>query len=274
MAWNEVEPEALPDLGLIGWVRFTLRAVFFAFSAIILVFLLVVTYGLERLTGGRWLSSKITRLWGRIGRMCCGLTLEIQGKEMKHGGAIVANHSSWMDIFTMHNAAHIHFVSKSEVAKWPGIGFMARVSGTIFIVRKPTEAKRQQIAMAERIFAGDKLCFFPEGTSSDGLRVLPFKSSLFSVFYTEELRDNVWVQPVSVSYIAPKNRPRSFYGWWGDMEFFAHAKVIFGLSKGGRVVVTFHPPLKAANFENRKQLSEAAEILVRAGVEKNQQAAL
>lgn len=269
MAWNEVKPLEYPDMGVIGWIRFILRAGFFAISALILVGLLVLTYWVERLYNGRWFSSKLVRMWGRLGRVCCGLTLEIQGTEMQHGGAIVANHSSWVDIFVMHNAAHIHFVSKSEVAKWPGIGFMAKVSGTVFIVRKPTEAKRQQRAMAERIKAGDKLCFFPEGTSSDGQRVLPFKSSLFSVFHTEELRESVWVQPVSITYVAPKGRAASFYGWWDDMAFFAHAKVVFGLSKGGKVVVTYHPPLKAADYADRKRLSQDAEILVRAGVQKN-----
>ncbi|MCF6305414.1 MAG: 1-acyl-sn-glycerol-3-phosphate acyltransferase [Rhodobacteraceae bacterium] len=274
MAWNEVNPPQYPKLGVIGWGRFGIRAVFFGIASVILVSLLVLAYFVERLYNGSLISSKIARLWGWCGRICCGLSLEIQGKEMQHGGAIVANHASWIDIFTMHNAAHIHFVSKSEVAKWPGIGFMARASGTVFIVRKPTEAKRQQAAMAVRIKGGDKLCFFPEGTSTDGQRVLPFKSSLFSVFHTPELRDSVWVQPVSVTYIAPENRPAEFYGWWGDMEFFAHAKVIFGLSRGGKVVVTYHPPLKAADYADRKRLSQDAEILVRAGVQKNLLAAI
>lgn len=274
MAWNEVVPPAYPKLGPIGWLRFTLRFTFFGVSTVILITSLILLYAIERLYNGSWLSSKCARLWGRLGRISCGLKLEIQGEEMKHGGAIVANHASWVDIFTMHDAAHIHFVSKSEVAKWPGIGFLARASGTVFVVRKPTEAKRQQIAMAERIIAGDKLCFFPEGTSSDGQRVLPFKSSLFSVFHTEELRESVWVQPVSVTYIPAKNRPADFYGWWGDMEFFAHAKVVFGLSRGGKVVVTYHPPLKAANYADRKRLSQDAEILVRAGVQKNLLAAI
>ncbi len=269
MAWNAVTPPIHPKLGVFGWLRFSVRAVFFGVISVVLVSALVLAYWLERLYNGRLISGKIARLWGRCGRICCGLTLEIQGEEMQHGGAIVANHASWIDIFTLHNAAHIHFVSKSEVANWPGIGFMARVSGTVFIVRKPTEAKRQQAAMAERIRAGDKLCFFPEGTSSDGQRVLPFKSSLFSVFHTAELRDSVWVQPVSVTYIAQKNQPKEFYGWWGEMEFFAHAKVMFGLSRGGKVVVTYHPPLKAADYADRKHLSQDAEILVRAGVQKN-----
>lgn len=266
MIWSgEQEPE-MPKLGFAGWVRFSLRAVVMVSSSAILVTLLVLTYLIERRSGGRYVSDKIVRMWGRIGRICAGLRLEINGEEMQHGGALVANHSSWLDIFTMHNAAHIHFVSKDEVAGWPGIGFLAKVSGTIFIVRKPVEAKRQQQVMAARIRGGDKLCFFPEGTSTDGLRVLPFKSSLFSVFHTPELREAVWVQPVSVAYIAPKGQPDNFYGWWGNMTFGGHLLAIFGLSRGGQVVVTYHQPLKAGDYDNRKRLSKDAEDAVRDGL--------
>ena len=128
------------------------------------------------------------------------------------------------------------------------------------------EAKRQQAALAARISGGDKLCFFPEATSSDGLRVLPFKSTLFSVFHTEELRELVWVQPVTVTYYPPKGRDKRFYGWWGDMDFGSHAMVILGLSVGGRVRGTYHPPLKAAEFAHRKDLARAAGDAVRGGL--------
>lgn len=269
MIWTGVEPKPLPKLGLLGTLRLGVRLVIFAIITLELVLLWGLAMGLEKLVGGQRMSGAVVRLWARIGHTLSGLRLEIEGEEMVHGGAIVANHSSWTDIFVLHSAAHIHFVSKAEVASWPVIGWLARVTGTLFIERNPREAKTQQVQLAARISGGDKLCFFPEATSSDGLRVLPFKSTLFSVFHTEALRDLVWVQPVTVAYYPPKNRDKRFYGWWGEMEFGPHAKVILGLSQGGRVRVTYHAPLKAADFTSRKDLAKTAGEAVRGGLQKS-----
>jgi len=264
--WNGVAPQPYPKLGVVGWLRLVVRLVIYAVITAELVLVWALAKGLERLVGGDKMSGAVVRLWARIGHSIAGLRLEIQGEEMQHGGAIVANHTSWTDIFVLHSASHIHFVSKAEVAGWPVIGWLARITGTIFIERKPLEAKKQQELLAARIAGGDKLCVFPEATSSDGLRVLPFKSTLFSVFHTEALKDLVWVQPVSVAYFPPKGKDTRFYGWWGDMEFGAHAMVILGLSMGGRVRVTFHEPLKAADYSNRKELAKAADAIVRDGL--------
>ncbi|MBL1434653.1 MAG: 1-acyl-sn-glycerol-3-phosphate acyltransferase [Rhodobacteraceae bacterium] len=264
--WKGVEPEPYPELGAIGWLRLGLRLVIYAIITFELVLLWALAKLLERLTGGDRMSGAVVRFWARVGHSIAGLRLEIQGEEMAHGGAIVANHTSWTDIFVLHSAAHIHFVSKAEVAGWPVIGWLARITGTLFIERKPLEAKKQQAQLAERIAGGDKLCVFPEATSSDGLRVLPFKSTLFGVFHTEALKDLVWVQPVTVAYFPPKGKDKRFYGWWGDMDFGGHAKVILGLSMGGRVRVIFHDPLKAADFASRKDLAKAADEIVRNGL--------
>ncbi|MCF6272024.1 MAG: 1-acyl-sn-glycerol-3-phosphate acyltransferase [Rhodobacteraceae bacterium] len=265
MGWTEVKPGPLPKPGLIGGLRLMVRLPVIVIAFVVLVVLFLLVRLVEKATGGKRVSGALARLWGRVGHGLSGLRLEIVGREMAHGGAIVANHSSWLDIFVLHSAAHIHFVSKAEVASWPVIGWMARVTGTVFIERRPSAAKHQQAQLAERIAAGDKLCFFPEGTSTDGLRVLPFKSTLFGVFQSDSLRDLVWVQPVTVSYFPPKGRDTRFYGWWGDMYFGPHALMILGLSVGGRVRVTFHAPLKVADFEGRKPLAKAAEIAVREG---------
>jgi len=266
LIWTEVEPEPAPKLGIIGWLRLIVRLLIYSILTLELFILWALAMLLERLIGGQKASGAVVRLWARVGHSLLGLRLEIEGEEMTHGGALVANHSSWTDIFVLHSAAHIHFVSKAEVASWPVIGFLARVTGTLFIERNPREAKRQQVQLAERIEGGDKLCFFPEGTSSDGLRVLPFKSTLFSAFHTEALRELVWVQPVTVTYYPPRGKDKRFYGWWGDMDFGAHAMVILGLSQGGRVRVTYHPPLKAEEYLHRKDLARAAGEAVRAGL--------
>ncbi|NOR64041.1 MAG: 1-acyl-sn-glycerol-3-phosphate acyltransferase [Rhodobacteraceae bacterium] len=266
--WKGVEPEPYLRLGPFGWLRLGLRLFIYGVVTLELVLLWALAKLLEKAVGGDKMSGAVVRLWARVGHSVLGLRLEIQGQEMTHGGAIVANHTSWTDIFVLHSAAHIHFVSKAEVAGWPVIGWLARITGTLFIERKSSEAPKQQVQLAARISTGDKLCVFPEATSTDGLRVLPFKTTIFGVFHTEELKDLVWVQPVTVAYFPPKGKDKRFYGWWGDMDFADHAKVILGLSMGGRVRVIFHDPLKAADFDSRKDLAKAADEIVRNGLRK------
>jgi 1-acyl-sn-glycerol-3-phosphate acyltransferase len=162
-------------------------------------------------------------------------------------------------------AAQIFFVAKSEVRGWPVLGFIADQTGTMFIERKRTEAKRQEGMFADRLGKGHRLCFFPEGTSSDGMRVLPFKSTLFNAFLTDQLRDEMWVQPVTVYYHAAKHLRDSFYGWWGELGFGEHFLCVLGQSTGGTAHVVFHEAVRAADFADRKALSKHCEDEVRKG---------
>lgn len=218
---------------------------------------------LERLAPRLGLSTLVIWLWCSLGVRMAGLRLEVVGTPMTMGGARVANHASWLDIFTMRSAAQIFFVAKEEVASWPLIGFIARNTGTTFVARRRSEAKRQEAAFLERFRRGDRLLFFPEGTSSDGLRVLPFKSSLFAAFVSEEARATAWVQPMTTIYLPPAGFPDSFYGWWGDMGFGEHIMQVFGRSRGGVVRVVFHDPVRAADFADRKALAAHCEAAVR-----------
>ena len=224
---------------------------------------------IEKLLSGLHVTPLLANLWGRLGLFISGIKLEVVGKHMKHGGALVANHGSWLDIFTFHSAARISFVSKAEVRKWPVVGFMARVTGTLFIERNPRLAKAHQHALLERLDKGEQLCFFPEGTSTDSRHILEFKSTLFSVFHTPELIEHVWVQPATATYFAPDGQAADFYGWWGDMGFGKHILAVLGYSKGGRVKVTLHDPVKASDFVTRKELARYCESAVMAGFAKD-----
>jgi 1-acyl-sn-glycerol-3-phosphate acyltransferase len=183
---------------------------------------------------------------------------------MRRGGAFVANHSSWIDIVALQRAAAPFLVSKAEVRSWPGIGFIGWAIGTMFIDRRPAEAKRQEAALLARLVRGDRMAIFPEGTSSDGLRVLPFKSSLFGVFFAPDLGDGIAVQPVTIEYRPRPDLPAAFYGWWGEMDFAGHLRDVLARSTGGVVELTFHPPLPLADFADRKALAQAASEAVRA----------
>lgn len=267
ISWVEKpEPDIAPPQGL-QWLRVLWRVAIMALVTLFLLLLYLAFYGLEKLFPRLGVTGLIIQLWCRLGLLMTGTRLELRGKHMLHGGALVVNHSSWQDIFTLGAAARISFVAKAEVRNWPGIGFLARITGTLFIERRQSHAKRHQQALLERLKRGDQLCFFPEGTSTDGLRVIKFRSTLFSVFHTREMIEHVWVQPATVTYFPEDGQPQDFYGWWGDMPFGPHVLAVMARARRGRVCVTFHPPVKASDYSCRKDLALYCERVVRAGLE-------
>lgn len=271
MTWRETEPPGLPPRGPGGLLRLAVRAPAAALWLALMFALFLLLRCVDRAAQAialrplPALAPWVVQVWAAGALVVLGVRLRRTGAPMAHPGAILANHSSWLDIVVLMRAARVFFVSKAEVEGWPAIGFIGRAIGTMFIERRPVEARRQTAALHARLKRGDRLCIFPEGTSTDGLRVLPFKSALFGVFFAPDLRPALWVQPVSLVYRAPPGLPASFYGWWGDMDFGAHLASVLALSRGGEVEVRFHPPLRAADFADRKALADAAGAAVRAG---------
>ena len=215
----------------------------------------------------RPLTPWITQFVCRSAFVILGMRFATRGQPMRGAGAVVANHASWLDIFALNARKRIYFVSKSEVANWPGIGWLARATGTVFITRTARDAAAQRRVFEERLGAGHKLLFFPEGTSTDGRQVLPFKTTLFAAFFAEELRASLSVQPVTVIYHAPEGADARFYGWWGDMEFGAHLLQTLAARPQGGVTVIYHTPLRVRDFADRKTLARACEEAVRQGFE-------
>lgn len=201
----------------------------------------------------------------RLALMIVGVRVKVRGRPMTKPGAIVANHASWLDIFVLNAADRVYFVSKAEVAAWPGIGWLARATGTVFIRRDRRDSALHKLLFEARLRAGHRLLFFPEGTSSDSLRVLPFKSTLFEAFFAPALREFLYIQPVSVAYHPPQGQDRRLYGWWGNMDFGAHLLVVLAQARRGQVDLVFHPALEVAAFPDRKQLAMAAQTAVQQG---------
>ena len=110
-----------------------------------------------------------------------GIDLVVVGQAPEGGPVLLAaNHISWLDIVVIHAARHCRFVSKAELRRWPLVGVLARGAGTLFIERESRrDAMRVVHHMAERLRAGDVLAIFPEGTTSDGVSLLPFHANLF-----------------------------------------------------------------------------------------------
>jgi len=202
-----------------------------------------------------------------------GIDLVVRGAPCPDRPALfVANHASYLDIVVIGALVPAAFIAKKEVRQWPGIGFMAKLGRTVFIERRSRRSREQKDQLLDRLMAvGESLVLFPEGTSNDGNRVLPFKSALFSVAETR-LPDGrpLSVQPISIAYTHLGGLPmgrgwRPYFAWYGDMELASHLWTVLGL---GRVTVEvdFHPPVTLEQFGSRKALTDHCYNAVRRGV--------
>jgi len=252
-------------ISIYGWVLLFTRGGAIIFVITIGLFLKFFLRLFEKPLFGnrRPLTPHITVLVSRISLWILSIPVKRFGFPLEKAGALVANHSSWLDIFALNSGQRLYFVSKSEVAKWPGIGLLAKATGTLFIRREAKEAVVQKKLFEQRIKMGHRLLFFPEGTSTDGMRVLPFKSALFQAFFDLNLNSECFIQPVTVTYFAPKNEDHRFYGWWGDMSFTVHLLKTIASRRQGSIEIKYHDPLLVSDFARRKELAVAAEKIIR-----------
>jgi len=267
VTWDGAPPPPPPDLGLRDWLRVLRRGVGILGALLLCFPLLLILRWPERVIWGEarpvtpWITQGVC-IWTC---WCLGLSREVTGVPMRGPGAYVSNHVGWLDIFVLNAWKRLYFVAKAEVAGWGGIGWLARGTGTVFVRRDRNDAKRQAEMLETRLGAGHRLLFFPEGTSTDGLRVLPFRTTLFAPFFAAPLREVAQIQPVSLVYSAPEGQAASFYGWWGDIAFGPSLLAILAVPRQGGVRVTYHAPLRVADFADRKALAAAAEAAVRDG---------
>ena len=264
--WDPDETPEKVTISPLGWVLAAARGLLLGAVTYLGLVLLLLVRLVEApfFAPRRPVTPYITQAVCRLAFVILGIRYQVQGRPMAHRGAIVANHSSWLDIFALNACQRIYFVSKSEVSAWPAIGWLARATGTVFIARNAKEAKGQQAVFEDRIRSGHRLLFFPEGTSTDGRRVLPFKPTLFAAFYSHGLEHVMQIQPVTVLYHAPPGRDPRFYGWWGTMDLAPHLLLTLAAPRQGRVEVVFHDPVRVDDFRSRKELSAHCENEIRA----------
>ena len=178
----------------------------------------------------------------------------------------VSNHLSYFDIIILGSLIPGRFIAKSEVASWPIFGFLSKITRTIFIQRDRKASLEQVRLIKEQLDRYGKLILFPEGTSSDGRRVLPFKTPLFDA----AVLTNSIVQPITIRYTHLNGIPvgysnRSLFGWYGDMDLGPH--LWNALSLGVFTVeVVFHEPIRADQFSNRKKLAVYCQKTVTKGL--------
>ncbi len=261
----QTELESGPGSSLLGGVR-VLLFLSVAVASIPFQFLSFLTRRVDTFRVSRALFRSI--LW--IFRFKVRVHGEVSARRPT---LYVSSHSSYFDVPVLGSVLLAAFVAKSEVADWLFIGWMARLQRTVFIERKSACAAVQRDGMRPLLEQGRSLILFPEGTSSDGIRTLPFKSSLFSIAVDPLPKGGyVTVQPVSVVCTEIGGMPigrawRPYYAWYGDMTFFRH---IWSAFKVGHftIDVFFHAPVTMENFSDRKDMARYCHRKVAEGVER------
>lgn len=184
-----------------------------------------------------------------------GIGLTVKGEIATHRPTLfVANHISYLDVFIYGAVIPGYFIAKAEVGSWPVLGWLARIQNTLFFERNSRSIKGQLKVMTEHFNRKGNLILFPEGTSTEGMHVEPFKSSLLQ---SVEITDaDVMIQPVTLAYTHYRGKPmnqsvRDFYAWYGNMKFIPHFFNALGMGKS-HVVVHFHQPVRLKDFGCRK----------------------
>ncbi len=218
-------------------------------------------------------SRRVARLYWRGIAWILGLVLVTRGdRSARHPTLFVSNHVSYLDVIVLGALLEAAFVAKAEVRGWPAIGLIAKLGRTVFVDRRPRKSLEHRDEMLDRLAkAGESLILFPEGTSHDGNRILPFKSALFSAAEVKDAQGrHIAVQPVSLAYTRLDGMPigrlwRPFYAWYGRMALIGHFWRAVGLGLT-TVEVEFHPPVSLDQFASRKALADHCHALVGRGL--------
>ena len=205
--------------------------------------------------------------------MCLLLGLQVRavGSPARRGPAgaerrpivFVSNHSSWLDVLVLGGRLEACFISKEQVATWPVIGLVAKLGRTLYVRRRRSSTGVERDDMQARLRRGDNLILFPEGTTSDGSRVMPFRSAFLSIAELPATEAGLppIVQPVSVvydrlGYLPTGRATRPVFAWYGDMTIGSHFWRLAQF-RGLRATVLLHAPLDPRDFADRKALSAA-----------------
>jgi len=227
----------------------------------------------------QWLLDKLHLPgWGFICsnyyRLLCKLlrlNVRVIGEPVRGRAVLfISNHVSWVDIVVIGSLAPVAFVAKREVASWPLIGITAKMQRTVFVDRTRRHQAGDAVnEIVARLAGGTSVVLFAEGTSSDGNRVLPFRSALVGAVREAGRRaeQGILIQPMSICYTGQHGIPmgrqhRPLVAWYGDLDFMPHIKVF--IARGAvDAVVSFGEPLVADAACDRKAMAKSLESTVR-----------
>ncbi len=209
----------------------------------------------------------LPQYWYRLACWILGLEIRIVGTPAAAKSVLyVSNHASYLDIIALGATLRAAFIAKADISGWPIIGFLGRLQHVAYVKRERTQAKQQGNALTERLSEGDALILFAEGTTSDGLRILPLKSSLISTGSAAEI-----IQPVTISFTGLNGFSvgrsfRQLYAWFGDMTLAPHFTEIMR-QRCLQMTLEFGVPLRFADFKDRKAITQTIEDVMRTALE-------
>jgi len=253
---------------MFGYVRLAI-----AVTVIIAVTAVVLPVQFAALLARLKLRERLPRMWHGLAARLLGLRIQIHGEMVPDRPLLIAaNHVSWSDIVVLGAVADVSFIAKSEMARWPIFGSLARLQRSVFVEREdPRKSVKQANEIAERLAAHDIMVLFAEGTTADGNTILPFKTSLFGAAQLA-LRQtgirSVTVQPVSIAYTRVHGLPmgrqhRPIAAWVGDEDLLPHLGRL--LREGAvDVEVAFGQPEEFTRTGDRKAIGRLMEKRVSA----------
>ena len=198
----------------------------------------------------------VNRRWSRILMCLCGVRIRVCGVPVRGAPVLwVANHVSWVDIFVLNSVRPTAFIAKSDIRRWPVLGWLVAGAGTVFIERGQRQAiKAVGLQMAERFRRGEVVGLFPEGTTSPGFNVGPFHSSLFEA----ALQSGVDVQPVALRFLH-RGRRSDLAAFVGQQNLIQNLWCLLGAT-GVEVEADFLAPLSNEDCRTRGRASTAAQV--------------
>nr|WP_212760897.1 lysophospholipid acyltransferase family protein [Telluria aromaticivorans] len=200
------------------------------------------------------LRERLTRRWSRKLVGICRVTVEMApGAPVLEHALVVANHVSWLDIFVINALYPCRFVAKAEIRAWPVLGWLAAAAGTVFIARGNRRELRHIFKGIVTVLAqGQRVAFFPEGTTSRQGEVLPFHANLFEA----AIDARVAVQPYALSYVDAAGRSHPSVDYTGDTTF---VDSMFRILEGEPVRARLQAlaPIEGAGA-HRRELAQAA----------------
>ena len=244
------------NLSFIDHFIFNLKLIVFVVSSIILIFALLLLGKLIPFFD-KWLPVIFHKLL--IWLLSIQIDLEGEIDTSNNSNLYISNHLSYLDIPILGSTLPMRFVAKSEVEFWPLFGFLAKLGRSIFISRKRSDSLDQKNKIFKSLSSDEKVFIFPEGTTSDGNRVLDFKSNSFSALEGQ----NFSIQPIVIVYSdlngIPINRwLRPVIAWYGDMDLKPHLLKLARL-RSIKVKLIYLDVVNTKNFCDRKGVSNYLE---------------
>ncbi len=246
-ATRNTGPERDTPISWLGWLRLVLRAIGLLIGLLVCV---PMHYAYRTAHYG----SPFPKLFLRLACRLCGARLRVHGVPLRRDVFFIANHLSWLDILALGGASGTAFVAKSELSVAPVVGWLARINRTVFVSREDRMGVADQINRLREALADNwSITVFPEGTTTDGKSLLPFKTSMLRVL--EPPPPGIMVQPVVLDYGGDIGE---WIAWIGTESGVSNAKRVLARRGSFRLEVFYLEPFDPRDCPGRKAIAAEA----------------